>query len=90
MYTLYLEGINTLILAGLLTVYVSNYKALRSLSGLGLIVFSLLLLVQNLAGIYLHFTGGELYDKMSSLHVFGLKVLETMALIILAYSAWKE
>lgn len=90
MYTLYLEGLNAVLLLGLLFVYVPNYRALQSMTGAGLILFSLVLLIQNLAGIYLHLTGGELYGKMAVLHVFGLKVLETIALGMLVYSAWKE
>ena len=90
MYTLYLEGINTLLLLVLLYVYGSNYRALKTMAGAGLILFSLVLLIQNLAGIFLHFTGGELYGKMAAMHVFILKLVETLALSVLTYSAWKE
>ncbi len=90
MYTLYLEGLNTIFLAGLLYIYIPNYKALKSLTGAGLILFSLVLLIQNLAGIFLHFTGGELYAKMLAVQVFGLKLIETIAILVLSYSAWKE
>lgn len=90
MFTLYLEGLNALLLLGLGSIYWQNYRALPTLVGAGLLVFSLILLLQNGAGIFLHFTGGELYGAMAATHVFVLKLIETLALAFLAYSAWKE
>ena len=90
MYTIYLEGLNTLLLIALLAVYIPNYRAIKSAIGIGLILFTLVLLIQNLVGLYLHFTGGGLYEKMAATQEFGLQLIETIALAALAYSAWKE
>ena len=90
MYTIYLEGLNSLLLIVLLNMYLQNYRALKSAAGVGLMVFAGLLLIQNLVGIYLHLTTGEFYALMHASQVFVLKLIETVGLGILAYSAWKE
>lgn len=90
MINLALEALNGLLLIGLLTVYVPNYRTLPSISGMGLIVFSSLLLLQNIVGIFLHFSGQGLYEKMASVQECGLQLIETIALLVLAYSTWKE
>lgn len=90
MFTIYAEGLNALLAAGLLYVYAQNYRALKSSVGLGLVIFSFVLLVQNLGGIFLHFSSGEVYAKMVATQVFALKFIETIALLALAYAAWKE
>ncbi len=90
MLTIYLEGLNALLTAYLLSVYIPNYRVLKSGVGLGLCVFAGLLLLQNAAGLFLHFTSGEIYVKMLATQVFVLKLIETCALIVLSYTAWKE
>jgi len=87
---IYLEGLNVLLSAGLLWLYAQNYQALRSAPGMGLVVFSFVLFVQNAAGLYLHFTTGEFYAKMLATHAFGLELVETLALGVLAYTGWKD
>ena len=90
MYTLYLEVLNVLLLLGLLTRYIPNYRALHSMTGLGLILFSVVLLIQNAVGLFFHFSGWELDTKMSAIQEWGLQLIETLALLVLIYSAWKE
>jgi hypothetical protein len=85
-----LEGLNALLSLALLYVYAQNYRALKSGVGMGLLIFSFVLLLQNAAGLYLHFTSGEVYASMVATQVFALKLVETIALIVLAYTAWKE
>lgn len=90
MFTIYLEGLNALLSLALLAAYTQNYRALKSNVGMGLMIFAFVLLLQNAAGLYLHFTSGDIYAPMAAAEVFGLKGIETVALIILAYTAWKE
>ncbi len=90
MWTIYLEGLNALLSLGLLYVYAQNYRALKSSVGLGLMIFSLVLLLQNTGGIFLHFSSGEVYAKMVATQVFGLKLVESLALLVLSYTAWKN
>lgn len=90
MFTIYLEGLNALLSLGLLSIYTQNYRALKSSVGMGLMIFALVILLQNAGGIILHFTSGEVYASMVATQVFGLKLIESIALVALAYSAWKE
>jgi hypothetical protein len=90
MFTIYVEGLNALLSAALLYVYAQNYRSLKSSVGLGLMVFSFVLLLQNAGGIFLHFSSGEVYAKMVATQVFALKAIESIALIALAYSVWKD
>lgn len=87
---IYVEGINVALSVVLVVLYYQNYRALRSAAGLGLLVFSLVFLVQNGAGLYLHYTTGEFYAKMLATHAFVLELVETLALAALAYTGWKE
>ena len=90
MATIYAEGINTMLSLLLTWIYAQNYRSLKSTIGLGLLVFASLVLVQNLVGIYLHLTTGEFYAKMLATQAFAIEGLETVALVSLAYGAWKE
>lgn len=90
MYTIYVEGFNALLSVALLYIYTQNYRALKSSVGMGLVIFSFVLLVHNLGGILLHFTSGEVYAKMVATQVFALKLIETIALLALSYAAWKD
>lgn len=87
---IYVEGLNVLLSAGLLALYAQNYRALKSAPGMGLVLFAFVLFVQNGIGLYLHFTTGEFYAKMLATHAFGLELVETLALAVLAYTGWKE
>ena len=81
--TLIISAINIVLLLGLLSLYVRTYKRTRAIFTVGLIVFSLLLLVQNGVTVYSYgtmtplFADGVLpYLFMISLsHMGGLLVL---------------
>ena len=87
---IYLEGINLLLSAALLWVFAQNYRVLKTTPGMGLVLFSAVLFIQNLIGVYLHYTTGEFYAKMLATHAFGLEAVEMIALAVLTYSAWKD
>jgi hypothetical protein len=90
MATIYVEIINAALALFLVYVYYQNYRVLKSNTGAGLLVFASVLLLENLAGLYLHFSTGEFYAKMVATHVFVLKSVELLALAALSYTAWKE
>lgn len=90
MNLIYVEGVNLILSAFLLYVYFQNYRTLKSTAGMGLLLFSGVLFIQNLAGVYLHLTTGEFYAHMLATHGFFLEGIETIALIVLSYTAWKE
>lgn len=90
MATIYVEIANALLALFLVRVYFQNYRALPSTAGVGLLVFASILLLENLAGVGLHYATGEFYAKMVATHAFILKGVELIALATLSYTAWKE
>jgi hypothetical protein len=83
-----ITALNSLLLAVLATVWISNYRRFRSNMTLGLVAFSLVLLIENLVAIAFFF------DSMSMLYstdplvgqvVLGMRVLELLAIAFLTY-----
>jgi hypothetical protein len=86
-----LAGVNVLLLLGLGGIWVRNYRTFRTPMVLGLVAFSAVLVVQNLAALYFFFSKQMLYAAMEGIHdvVLVLRGLETLALLILAYVTWR-
>jgi hypothetical protein len=88
-------GLNVLLLIGLGYVWIRNYLQFRSKHTLGLFVFALLLLAENLLALYFYSLDPSLaswfkhdvpslaWQAMMMLHV-----LETAALLFLAWVTW--
>ncbi|MBI5046559.1 hypothetical protein HZC07_02400 [Candidatus Micrarchaeota archaeon] len=81
--------INSILLIFLLAVYVKNYKAMKSKFSLGLAIFALMLLAQNLASIYFQTAMIDYYSKTVSGFALVLNVLESLSLLSLVYITWK-
>ena len=88
--TVIFEIVNVVLLLFLLSVYVQNYREMKTHLGLGLIIFAGFLLIQNLTGIYFHFVMIEYYSFEVMGHARVLSGIQTVALIVLAYVTWKE
>jgi len=89
-FTLGIEILNSLILIGLLWIFSQNYKALKTKISLGLIIFSSLLLLQNLTAIALNFLMMNYYSMETELPAFILSLIQLIALIVLFWISWKE
>ena len=60
--TVVFEVLNILLLLFLLSVYLNNYRQIKTSIGLGLIIFSALLLMQNAMAVYFHFAMVDYYS----------------------------
>lgn len=88
-------GINTVLLVGLLTVWVQSYRSVGAAHTLGLIVVGSFLFLEN--GLWLYFYGIDATFRgwyqavamMPQLGMFALCALETVALAVLAYVTWQ-
>ena len=81
--TTILTGISTLILIILLNIYAKNLKKIKSNFIIGLFVFTLLFLIQNIVSLYFYFTMTNYYTKEIKIHVFIFNLLQTIAFAIL-------
>lgn len=86
-----LAGLNVLLLASLGFVWLRNYRRFRSPLVLGLLAFTAVMLVENLAAIYFFFSMSMLYagDPFAQQFVAALRGLECLALLFLTYVTWQ-
>jgi hypothetical protein len=84
-----LTSLNVLLLLSLIYVYVSNYVKLRSRFALGLLLFALLLLLQNLAALYFQLMMIMYYTNEVAGFALVLNALEALGLACLVYISWK-
>jgi hypothetical protein len=82
-------GINSVLLAVLVVVWVRNYRQFRTPMVLGLLGFSTVLLIENLIAIYFFSSSMQsLYsmDPLAGQVVFGMRLLELLAIGFLSYA----
>ena len=84
-----LTGISTLLLLGLLYIYYKNLKKIKSNFTLGLFIFALLFLVQNLVSLYYFITMMKYYAPEVEIHVFILTLLQAIGFAILLKITWE-
>ena len=85
-------GINSVLLAVLVAVWVRNYRQFRTPMVLGLLGFSSVLLIENLIAIYFFSSSMQsLYsmDPLAGQVVFGMRLLELLAIGFLSYATLK-
>ena len=80
---------NIALLFFLLSVYVPNYKALKSGFGLGLILFSRFLLLENAMSLYGYFSMHDAYAAAMQQESW-VTIAQTAGLLVLAFVTWKE
>ncbi len=84
------EAVNVILLLFLLSVYVQNYREMKTHFGLGLMIFAAVLLLQNLLALYFHLMMIEFYSNEAMNHIGVLSAAQTMALAALSWVTWKE
>ena len=82
-----LSGVSVLLLLGLISVWVRNYRTFRTPLTLGLVAFASVLLGENLLAIYFFFSTGMLYsgDPFAQRALLSLRALQLFALGFLTY-----
>jgi len=88
-FTTILTLISTLLLLGLLYVYYKNLKRIKSNFTIGLLVFALLFLLQNLVSLYFYMTMTQYYEPQVEIHVFILTLLQAVAFAVLLRITWE-
>jgi len=84
-----LTAISALLLLGLLYVYYKNLKAAKSKFTIGLFVFALLFLINNIVSLYFYITMKDYYVPAVELQVFILALLQTIAFAVLLKITWE-
>ncbi len=84
-----LNGVNIVLLLFLLSVYVPNYRQMKTALGLGLIVFALFLLLENAMALYGYYSMHDAYAGAMKQESW-VNLAQTAALAVLAYVTWKD
>ena len=84
-----LTGISSLLLFGLLYVYYKNLKIARSKFTIGLFIFAVLFLIQNLVSLYYYITMMKYYVPEVEIHVFIITLLQTIGFSVLLKITWE-
>lgn len=88
-FTTVLTGISTVSLFGLLYIYIKNLKNIKSKFTIGLLIFAVLFLLQNLISLYFYFTMIYYFVPQVEIHVLILTLLQTIAFLILLKITWE-
>lgn len=83
------SALNVVFLLSLIYIYASNYLKLKSNFGLGLLLFAVLLLLQNLAALYFQLMMIMYYSSAVAGFALVLNSLESLGLACLVYISWK-
>lgn len=89
MVDIVLAAASIAVLVGLLYVYVTNYRHLRSPFSLGLIVFAGLFLLENLAAIYFYVVMSENEGPSVAMPMLALSAAELLGFATLFYVSWR-
>ena len=87
--TTILTGVSTILLLGLLFVYYKSLKKIKSNFTIGLFIFALLFLIQNLISLYYFITMMNYYAPEVEKHVFILTLLQMIGFGILLKITWE-
>jgi len=84
-----LATVNMLVVAGVLYVYTRNFGALHSKLALGLIAFSSILVIQNVAAGVMYWQLAQTYTAAVALPILVITALETTGLLCLFWVTWR-
>ena len=87
--TTIITAVSTIFLLGLLYVYYKNLRQVKSKFTIGLFIFAVLFLIQNLVSLYYYLTMMDYYSPEVEVHVFILTLLQTAAFLILLKITWE-
>ena len=86
--TTVLTVISTVLLILLIYVYSRNLKRAKSGFTIGLFIFALLFLIQNIVSVYFYLTMMDYYASGVEVHAFILTLLQTIGFAILLKITW--
>lgn len=82
-------AINLALILGLMYVYLRNLRMMRSGFVWGLLLFTIIFLVQNAVALYFFITMMPYFAAGTEGWVFSLTLLQTIAFSVLSYITWK-
>ncbi len=87
--TIAITAISTIFLLGLLYVYYKNLRQAKSKFTIGLFLFAVLFLIQNLVSLYYYTTMMKYYTPEVEVHVFILNILQAIGFAVLLKITWE-
>jgi len=81
--------VNMVIVGGVLSVYTRNFGVFRSKLAFGLIAFSSVLIVQNVAAAVMYWQLAQTYTAAVAIPILLITGLETVGLIFLLWVTWR-
>jgi hypothetical protein len=84
-----LAAVNMCVVAGVLYIYTRNFSALRSKLALGLIAFSSILVIQNVAAALMYWQLAQAYSAAVAIPILVITALETTGLLFLFWVTWR-
>ncbi len=75
--------VNIAILAALLIVYTKIYRISKAVYTLGLMFFSIMMMIQNIIGAYAYFAMYQLYSPQLYPYMLGIDIAELIGISIL-------
>jgi hypothetical protein len=81
--TAIISSMNVIILIGLLIIYFRIYKSSKAVFTVGLMVFSIMMMLHNIIAIFAYFAMTPSYDKELQPYFLGIHITELAGLIIL-------
>ena len=88
-FTTVLTSISTIVLVVLLYVYFKNLRKVKSGFTVGLFIFALLFLIQNLVSLCYYITMKMYYTPEVEVHVFILTLLQAIGFSVLLKITWE-
>ena len=87
--TTIMTGISTVLLLGLIYVYYKNLKKIKSNFTIGLLIFALLFLIQNIISLCYFIAMKNYYVPEVEIHVFILTLLQAIGFGVLLKITWE-
>ena len=84
-----LAAVNMVVVAGVLYIYTKNFSALQSKLALGLIAFSSILVIQNVAAVFMYWQLAQAYTATVAIPILVITILETTGLLFLFWTTWR-
>ena len=81
--------INMVIVGGVLSVYTKNFGVVRSKLAYGLIAFSSVLIIQNVAAAFMYWHLAQSYSAAVATPILLITGLETTGLLFLFWVTWR-
>jgi len=84
------SAISIIVLAGLLLVYANNFRSIKSTFSVGLVLFAILFLVQNMAAIALYLSmATQDYGLAVAMPMLALNIAELTGFGVLFWISWQ-